>query len=289
VKVDLQKMQSKDVVDLVDDSSSSKGGDRQDDMPTYIIELSKSGRAQCKKCDQLIPNKSVRVGILVDSDWGLLTRWQHLSCTFFHKALQSIECVDGFNTLSEEDQQLVISRFVQSRNEIDDDDIPIDPDAIVRKTWDHAVEPCSEVLLPLLPYQKEGLGWMINQEQGEFHGGILADEMGMGKTIQAIATILHNRPNKKDKMQSKQWSQSDTRHGIVEALPRAGTLIVVPMVAIRQWQLEISRFTQNKSLSVMVYHGNERADSVQEICDHDIVLTTYKVRFPPAFGQLYNC
>lgn len=271
-----KKVAANEVVDLVD-SSSDHGDNREGDIPTYIIELSKSGRAQCKKCDQPIPNKSVRVGIYVDSDWGLLTRWQHLQCTFFHKALDSIECVDGFHSLSEENQQLVTARFVQSRNEIDDDDIPIDPDEIVRKTWDQAVEPCAEVLLPLLPYQKEGLGWMINQEMGPFHGGILADEMGMGKTIQAIATILHNRPNKEDKAQMQQWNESDLRHGIKDELPRAGTLIVVPMVAIRQWQLEIARFTQDQSLSVVVYHGNERADSVHDIIGHDIVLTTYKV------------
>lgn len=44
--------------------------------------------------------------------------------------------------------------------------------------------------ISLLGYQQEGLGWMLQQEQSEFQGGILADEMGMGKTIQAIALVL---------------------------------------------------------------------------------------------------
>jgi hypothetical protein len=36
---------------------------------------------------------------------------------------------------------------------------------------------------------------MHHQElHSSIHGGILADEMGMGKTIQTIATILDNRP-----------------------------------------------------------------------------------------------
>ena len=46
------------------------------------------------------------------------------------------------------------------------------------------MEPPAEMLMPLLPFQKEFLAWAISQEQGVVKGGILADEMGMGKTIQ---------------------------------------------------------------------------------------------------------
>lgn len=46
------------------------------------------------------------------------------------------------------------------------------------------MEPPPELLMELLPYQKEFLGWAVGQEKGPIKGGILADEMGMGKTIQ---------------------------------------------------------------------------------------------------------
>lgn len=46
------------------------------------------------------------------------------------------------------------------------------------------MEPPRELVLQLLPFQKEFLGWAVQQEQGDIKGGILADEMGMGKTIQ---------------------------------------------------------------------------------------------------------
>ena len=48
----------------------------------------------------------------------------------------------------------------------------------------------------LLPFQREGVSWMYNQEINvkEVKGGILADEMGMGKTLQTITVILDNRP-----------------------------------------------------------------------------------------------
>ena len=51
------------------------------------------------------------------------------------------------------------------------------------------VEPPAELLMPLLPYQKQFLGWALRQEQGDIKGGILADEMGMGKTIQVCSPI----------------------------------------------------------------------------------------------------
>ena len=45
----------------------------------------------------------------------------------------------------------------------------------------------------LLPFQQEGLAWMCAQEgpDSPVAGGVLADEMGMGKTIQAIAFLAH--------------------------------------------------------------------------------------------------
>ena len=33
--------------------------------PNYVVELSKSARAICKKCDEKIANKIIRVGVLV--------------------------------------------------------------------------------------------------------------------------------------------------------------------------------------------------------------------------------
>eukprot|EP00493_Phyllostaurus_siculus_P004348 UN04368 len=47
----------------------------------------------------------------------------------------------------------------------------------------------------LLPFQKEGLGWMFDQEKSDSQGGILADQMGMGKTIQTIALLVEGKNN----------------------------------------------------------------------------------------------
>lgn len=69
------------------------------------------------------------------------------------------------------------ARFEASQDEVDEDTQPIDPSELVRKEWTRQMDPPPTLVLPVLPYQKEGLGWMYNQEHSEYHGGILADEM----------------------------------------------------------------------------------------------------------------
>lgn len=45
----------------------------------------------------------------------------------------------------------------------------------------------------LLPFQQEGLDFMMRQEKSEWGGGILADEPGMGKTIQVSLILTRYR------------------------------------------------------------------------------------------------
>lgn len=100
--------------------------------------------------------------------------------------------------------------------------------------------------------------------------------MGMGKTIQAIALMLDNRPNFQDTLQISRWDQSDIAHEATNLL-KGKNLLVLPTVAIRQWQMEIVRFTRMGSLKVLVYHGSDREVTLLELCEADIVITSYKI------------
>lgn len=42
---------------------------------------------------------------------------------------------------------------------------------------ERAIQPAG-LTQKLLPFQLEGLNWMVKQEQGPFKGGFLCDEMG---------------------------------------------------------------------------------------------------------------
>ncbi|BDA45031.1 Helicase-like transcription factor [Coccomyxa sp. Obi] len=62
--------------------------------------------------------------------------------------------------------------------------------------------PSGKMTVALHPYQKRALGWMKKRENpGNVNaacGGILADEQGLGKTIQALALIVSEEPTRED-------------------------------------------------------------------------------------------
>lgn len=106
--------------------------------------------------------------------------------------------------------------------------------------------------IKLLPFQQEGLNWLMQQEDGEYGGGILADEMGMGKTIQMIALFLSD-------------------------LTKRPNLVVGPTVALMQWKNEIEKHTEGDRLKVLLFHGANRLSDVDELNKYDIILTSYSV------------
>ena len=105
-------------------------------------------------------------------------------------------------------------------------------------------------------------------------GGILAEEMGLGKTLEILALIILN-PRDTLMPTSGDISHND--------LVRSGaTLIVTPESLREQWLSEISRHASG--LRVKHYEGCKRVSSEQEedhlvaeLAGFDIVITTYSV------------
>ncbi|KAK2736371.1 hypothetical protein FQN55_001666 [Onygenales sp. PD_40] len=152
--------------------------------------------------------------------------------------------------------------------------------------------PCPTALsTQLLPYQRQGLAWMLEKESPRFpkansqevmqlwkrsgnmfkniatnfttstlpplaSGGILADDMGLGKTIQIISLILTDSTPKTS-------TSSKT------------TLIISPLGVMSNWRDQISAHIRpDHALRVLIYHGAGKKEA-KNLKDYDVVITTY--------------
>ena len=136
----------------------------------------------------------------------------------------------------------------------------------------------------LLPYQQRCVGWLRDREQrnstsswgwsrhqlkdgfvfytsvfghlsltapnSTVYGGLLAQDVGMGKTVEMLAHIATS--------------------------PASGpTLVVLPTTMLSVWISEAAKHTP--SLSVIKFHGARRTKDMSVLKAADIVLTTYKI------------
>ena len=87
-------------------------------------------------------------------------------------------------------------------------------------------------------------------------GGILADEMGMGKTLEALALVLSN-------------PAPDGWEG-------AKTLVVRPVSLVSQWVAEARKCLEDPGL-IYVHHGSRRHKNVEFLNTCNLVVTTYGI------------
>ncbi|EHK98714.1 putative SWI/SNF-related matrix-associated actin-dependent regulator of chromatin subfamily A member 3-like 1 [Glarea lozoyensis 74030] len=147
----------------------------------------------------------------------------------------------------------------------------------------------SKLKATLLPYQLQGLHWMLDKENPSApspdkkdivqlwkrhdtrrdlftnvatnfsianiprlaRGGILADDMGLGKTLQVISLILEGEPGT--------------------------TLIIAPVSVMSNWAQQMERHIQEEhALKVLTYHGTGIKNmSPNDFAAYDVVITTY--------------
>jgi DNA repair protein RAD5 len=126
-----------------------------------------------------------------------------------------------------------------------------------------------DLKVPLFRYQKQALAWMTKRESSEPAGGIVADQMGLGKTIEMLSCIIHNTPaaeieRVKNKPKAK---QPDPK--------RKATLIVCPLSCVNQWYKEITTKSTDGLFKVRIHHGQTRSKSAKELSGYDVVISTY--------------
>lgn len=172
----------------------------------------------------------------------------------------------------------------------------------------------SRVTTPLLSHQKQGLYFMTDREKAkeftdqedknslwrlshrpngqpmffnvitgreersrppETRGGILADMMGLGKTLSILSLIIGSLDDALE--WSKQSPPAATDTGITLKRNSKTTLLVAPLSVVSNWEEQIAAHIKPGTLSCYIYHGNNRCKSILALAQYDVVVTTYSI------------
>ncbi|KAB8303436.1 hypothetical protein EYC80_004861 [Monilinia laxa] len=190
------------------------------------------------------------------------------------------------------------------------------------------MEPSPLITTELLKHQKQGLHFMTNREKERNYemkdkcdlwklsygnngqkvyynvitgdqerksppqvlGGILADMMGLGKTLSILSLVVTTLDDSKDWTKQRP-SQSDTRaplatksgKGVSQpkvepatlALNCKTTLLVAPLSVVSNWEDQIKAHVKPGALKYYIYHGANRIKDVEKLSEYDVVITTY--------------
>ncbi|KAK5651556.1 hypothetical protein OQA88_11921 [Cercophora sp. LCS_1] len=135
---------------------------------------------------------------------------------------------------------------------------------------------------------------VTNQTQSERPsptlGGILADMMGLGKTLSMLSLITSTLPAasrwemlepiqpKAPEKKVNQWdmppkTQSFPLTPLV--LNGRATLLICPLSTVTNWEEQLKQHIKPESISYHIYHGPNREKDVRKLAEFDLVITTY--------------
>lgn len=203
-------------------------------------------------------------------------------------------------------------------------------DSLTRNDDLPEMEPSPEILTPLLKHQKQGLFFMMTKERPreaqaqekamvsfwqnkwgqngqkiyfnvitgqnqakppvETRGGILADMMGLGKTLSILSLITTSTNEayaweRQAPVQPEAPEQKPTKHEVLSQQPTLAltplmqnarsTLLVCPLSTVTNWEEQIKQHIRPNSLTYHIYHGPNRIKDPARLATFDLVITTY--------------
>ncbi|KAF8245042.1 hypothetical protein K440DRAFT_424037 [Wilcoxina mikolae CBS 423.85] len=100
-------------------------------------------------------------------------------------------------------------------------------------------------------------------------GGILADSMGLGKSLSSLALITSTIG------QANSFAQAG--HGSIDLPKRLAktTLLITPTSTLYSWAEQIEKHLHPDALNWCIYHGPRRERSPGRLAEFDLVITTY--------------
>ncbi|WP_338453291.1 SNF2 helicase associated domain-containing protein [Niallia oryzisoli] len=155
-----------------------------------------------------------------------------------------VSTIQGLRMLETVDNQEVFTIEESFRKFLEDIEHPENLSFKVPENLDHIMR----------EYQKHGYKWMKMLSHYGF-GGILADSMGLGKTLQSIAFIYSELTEIRQK--------------------KTPVLIVCPSSLTYNWLNELLKFTPDVQAVIIDGSIKERTLIMKEAMDQDVIITSY--------------
>jgi len=137
--------------------------------------------------------------------------------------------------------------------------------------WQENIRPSGEVR-----WYNVITGHEVKEDPGPTLGGILADVMGLGKTLNVLSLIAGSLG------EAEIWARQKPdapkyEDDPVPVMNTKGTLLIAPLSTITNWEDQIKAHLKRKSLTYYVYHGSKRTDDIYELRNFNVVITSYSV------------
>ncbi|KAI0470248.1 hypothetical protein F4859DRAFT_486125 [Xylaria cf. heliscus] len=106
------------------------------------------------------------------------------------------------------------------------------------------------------------------EEPAVFRGGIIADTMGLGKTLTMIALVAADL----DTLTECHYPVGGSHANISKV---ETTLIIIPPPLLHTWEEQLAEHVFHDRLKWCRHHGKNRIGNFEELCSQNIILTTY--------------
>ncbi|KAI0857459.1 SNF2 family N-terminal domain-containing protein [Xylaria cubensis] len=119
---------------------------------------------------------------------------------------------------------------------------------------------------------RQVIGIQINSPLSMCFGGLIADAMGLGKTLTMLTAILQSIPVAED------WANfyRESENELLNKTHTKATLVVVSSVQLLEsWISEISTHFSPDAISFVCFHGQDRPRDPEALRSVGLVLTTY--------------
>ncbi|KAH8892106.1 hypothetical protein GQ53DRAFT_793927 [Thozetella sp. PMI_491] len=138
----------------------------------------------------------------------------------------------------------------------------------VRRDLDETAQP-RNIRTTLKRFVNRISGLQQAEEPSPFSGGIIADTMGLGKTLTMIALVAMGSERREDHVATLHPEERDKRN-------ISATLIILPPTLLGTWENQIQEHVITGGLKVRRHHEKSKLKTINDLDAVNVVLTTYQ-------------